>query len=519
MSNTAPDAEPAPDTFTVTVTTGGNGDGAVTSAPAGIDCGAVCSDDFEDGTSVTLTATPASGSTFVGWSGGGCSGTSTCVVTTTTATAAMFALDQTLMVEVDGTGDGTVTSAPAGISCGLDCEEIYAADTAVTLTATPALGSRFTGWSGGGCAGTGTCAVTMSAAVMVTATFTLETFTLTVTPEGNGMGSVTSTPIGIDCGGDCAEVYDYGTVVVLAAAPSTGSTFTGWSGGGCTGTTDCSTTIAAATEITATFTLTRHTLTVARNGNGTGSVSSSPGGIACPGDCSEDYDYGSMVTLTATASPGSVFAGWSLATCGGIGPCTVTVTVATTVTATFNSSVCDPFTSANGTAVPGWTERLGDWGIDNNQLRDTTQGSAYNNVITRDGSSQTDGCARLTAIHSGVGGVLSVGVVLRWSAPDSYVVALIQDNASNGTFNSWWIYQYPGTMYLAGGSGTNYGTSAIIEGCVTGTAVTLRVDANLDGTYEETLNATTTLSAAGLRGAMVLNPPANQARIDNFCLQ
>jgi hypothetical protein len=63
------------------VTRVGGGTGAVASNLAGIDCGPQCEHDFEDGTVVTLTATPASGSVFTGWSGGGCSGTSSCQLT------------------------------------------------------------------------------------------------------------------------------------------------------------------------------------------------------------------------------------------------------------------------------------------------------------------------------------------------------------------------------------------------------------------------------------------------------
>lgn len=68
-------------------------------------------------------------------------------------------------------GAGTVTSTPAGIACGADCTEAYRQGTAVTLAATPGAGSSFTGWSGGGCGGTGGCLVTMNAATTVMASF------------------------------------------------------------------------------------------------------------------------------------------------------------------------------------------------------------------------------------------------------------------------------------------------------------------------------------------------------------
>jgi len=78
-----------------------------------------------------------------------------------------------LTVALAGTGTGTVSSSPAGISCGGDCAESYAGGTPVTVTAAPAAGSVFSGWSGGGCSGTGQCTVTMNAATSVTATFSL----------------------------------------------------------------------------------------------------------------------------------------------------------------------------------------------------------------------------------------------------------------------------------------------------------------------------------------------------------
>ncbi len=56
-------------TFTLTVTLAGVGDGAVTSSPAGIDCGATCAAAFDAGSTVTLTATPDAGSVFGAWSG------------------------------------------------------------------------------------------------------------------------------------------------------------------------------------------------------------------------------------------------------------------------------------------------------------------------------------------------------------------------------------------------------------------------------------------------------------------
>ena len=71
-------------TFTLSVTKTGRG--SVTSLPVGLACGTTCDAQFPAGATVTLTATPGAGSIFQGWSGGGCSGFGTCVVTMNAAT-------------------------------------------------------------------------------------------------------------------------------------------------------------------------------------------------------------------------------------------------------------------------------------------------------------------------------------------------------------------------------------------------------------------------------------------------
>jgi hypothetical protein len=72
------------------------------------------------------------------------------------------------------TGGGTGTLYAPGINCGADCTEAYNPGTVITLTATPDSGSVFTGWSGGGCSGSGQCVINMNADVSITATFTLQ---------------------------------------------------------------------------------------------------------------------------------------------------------------------------------------------------------------------------------------------------------------------------------------------------------------------------------------------------------
>ena len=160
--------------FGLTVTKAGAGSGTVTSSPSGINCGSTCSANYSSGTSVTLTAAAASGSTFAGW-GGSCSGTGACTVSMTAARSVTATFNSTsttfsLSVTKMGGGTGTVTSSPGGINCGSTCTANYTSGTSVTLTAAPASGSAFGGWSGA-CTGSASCALSMTAARNVTATF------------------------------------------------------------------------------------------------------------------------------------------------------------------------------------------------------------------------------------------------------------------------------------------------------------------------------------------------------------
>jgi hypothetical protein len=76
---------------------------------------------------------------------------------------------------------------------------------------------------------------------------------LSVALTGGGAGTVTSTPSGINCGATCAASFDTGTQIALAAAAANGSTFAGWSGGGCSGIDGCTLTLNADTTVTASF--------------------------------------------------------------------------------------------------------------------------------------------------------------------------------------------------------------------------------------------------------------------------
>ena len=149
-----------------------SGDGTVASTPAGIDCGLACSASFVDGTVVALSATPASGWSFTGWSGD-CSGT-TCTVAMNEdrAVTAIFEPPTFALVEVAVVGAGSVRSVPGGINCGNTCGATFATGTLLTLTAKPQARGAFLGWTGGPCDAQGaTCTFTVTGDVGVTASF------------------------------------------------------------------------------------------------------------------------------------------------------------------------------------------------------------------------------------------------------------------------------------------------------------------------------------------------------------
>ena len=248
-----------------------------------------------------------------------------------------------LTVSKSGGGAGTVTSSPAGIDCGSECEAEFPEGETVTLSATAAEGSTFSGWSGEcGSVSGNECEVTMSAARAVTATFEPEgggstEFALKTHVEGEGS---------IECappGGGCAAEREYlqGTAVTLTAVAQSGWQFTEWTGA-CAGTllSVCEVSVEEETEVGARFDpipTPEYKLTVAKTGTGSGTVTSSPSGINCGtgASCEHEYEEDTEVTLSQVAASGSEFKEWTGA-CTGTGTCKVTMSEAKSVTAKFD---------------------------------------------------------------------------------------------------------------------------------------------------------------------------------------
>jgi hypothetical protein len=207
-----------------------------------IDCGSACAVEVAD--TVTLTATPDAGQSFLGWSGACSGGASTCVVSagsaaleaTATFTGRLF----TLSTSTTGSGRGTLTSAPAGINCGAGsgpsgrCSAGFDPGTVVTLTATPFTGSDvLTAWAGA-CAAIDPahperCVVTLDASLPVSARFDA------VSPgtPGSATSQISASPARLATGStstitvlafDATSHPLAGKTVTLAASPSAGVT-------------------------------------------------------------------------------------------------------------------------------------------------------------------------------------------------------------------------------------------------------------------------------------------------------
>jgi YVTN family beta-propeller protein len=265
-----------------------------------------------------------------------------------------------------------------------------------------------------------------------------------------GSGSVTD-GASFTCGsGTCTTTYAANASVTLTATPSSGSSFSGW-GGDCSGNSTCVLTMSASHNVTAVFSSSGPQLSIGEAGNGTGTVMSSPVGIACQSTCGATFTMGQVVTLTAVANPGSTFIGWSGAGCSGTGTCNVTMNSAQTVVATFTSSST---TSCPATGTTNWIGGAsGNWSVGTNWSTGSQPVSGAI-VCIADGAS---GAHVVTVdVSPSVGGLyIDAGNTLTISANMTFVAAGTISNSGtiilNVTTGSNVVMTINGTVTLTGG--------------------------------------------------------------------
>ncbi|WP_216688109.1 InlB B-repeat-containing protein [Hymenobacter siberiensis] len=463
-----------------TLTTAMVGSGTVTKSPNAAS--------YASGSTVSLTATPAAGYQFSGWSGDA-SGTANPLSVTMTAnkniTATFTALPagqsvtSYTLINADTNGDiqalaagttlnlatlptrnlnvrantnpGTVGSVVFTLS-GADTQNqtesvvpyaLFSDNGGVYNSWTPAVGSYtltatpYTSGGGGGTAGT---PLTLAFSVIDQAGGT--SYTLTTSTVGTG--TVTKSPN--------AASYASGSSVSLTATPGAGFAFSGWSGDATGSTNPLSVTMTANKFITATFvaTTTSYTLTTAVFGSGT--ITKSPN--------QSTYLSGSTVTLTATPAAGYAFTGWSGGATGTVNPLPVTMTANKSINAIF---------TANGPQVTSLTLINADTDLD---LQALTTGAVLNlatlptpNLTIRANTSP----ATVGSVLFVLGGTQSVN-----HNENLAPYALFAD--SNGDYNPWTpaiavgSYTLTVTPYTAADNGGTAGTPLSISFTVTNQA-------------------------------------------------
>ncbi len=275
------------------------------SADGGTISGATSGNSYEYQTVLNLTATPDGCHNFVKWEDESTSPSRNYTVEGPANLSAIFSIKTYSLTVQSGNQDmGTVNSVSGTYDCG----------SSVTMTATPKTGHQFKQWTKGG-ANVGTnpsLTITVSEAATYTAIFEPIQYTITTATSGNGNGTVSG-------GGK----FNYGAKPTLTATANAHSTFSKWqkNGADIAGSASITITVTEDATYTAVFTLNQYTITTATNGNGT----VTGGGT---------YNYGSSVSLEATAGTGSTFTKWS----DGIttNPRPITVTGNATYTAEFS---------------------------------------------------------------------------------------------------------------------------------------------------------------------------------------
>ena len=364
---------------------GGFGRGRVTSSPAGIDCDfsnpestagtGTCLGIFPVGATVVLTAAPRDGTKVLGFTGACESPAATCNVLMYHDRTATVQLDPArfpVTIVASGGGSGRVTGlgsaeVPAlsctitrGVVAATGCASMYPFGS-VALLGTATIGNtKFVGYGVPPCTTSTDCSVTVTGPLTISANFAAPE--IDVTGAGTGSGRVSDVAGGgLDCRitpsgttKTCWQTLDPESdqAITVRAQPENGSAFVGWSGL-CTGTaTTCATGggFPPNAQLVAHFELVAATLTLAvrTTGHGSGTIQSSPAGIACvstggspSGTCSAPLEAGATYTLSATPAAGSRFVEWG-GDCTGAGTCTLTMSQTRSVSAQFELADANP---------------------------------------------------------------------------------------------------------------------------------------------------------------------------------
>jgi uncharacterized repeat protein (TIGR02543 family) len=329
---------------------------------------------YHYGDVVQLTATPELGWSFSSWSGdlSGSSNPASLTITRNMAVTATFTQNEyTLSISI--VGSGLVAASPL--------QTTYHYGDVVQLTATPDMGWSFSGWSGDLSGSSNPASLTITGNMAVTAMFTQNEYTLSTSIVGSG--SIDVSPY--------QATYHYSDIVQLTATPDLGWSFSYWSGDLAGSTNPASLTITGNMAVTAYFTENQYTLMITIDPVDSGYVTAAPGG---------PYNYGDVVTLTATPYDGYTFDHWSGDASGSNPVTTVTMDDNKAVIAHFTlieyslTIIVDPTTGGTVSVAPSGPYYYGDivtltatanTGYTFNQWSGDASGTNYITTVTMDG--------------------------------------------------------------------------------------------------------------------------------------
>ena len=228
-----------------------------------------------------IVATPSNGYSFVGWTGEGVTETSAPSTTVNMTQARSVIANFTLQ---NFTISGSITPDGIGQISGLGDYD-YGQTATLTATAT-ASGYSFSNWSGDANGSENPLNITIDSNMTIEANFTVDTYRLSLEAEAGGTVSG-------------AGNFSYDTLVDILAIPSTGYSFTGWTGNGISDSGAALTSVSMTTDrnITAQFSLNAYPLTLLAGNGGT---------VTGEGN----FTHGQVATITATPNTGYSFSHW-----------------------------------------------------------------------------------------------------------------------------------------------------------------------------------------------------------------
>ncbi len=282
---------------------------------------------YTTGQTISLSAIPDTGSLFIAW-GGDISGSTNPYILVMDSDKTVEAYFQTGCYDLNVTDSPNDAWGNVAVSPGPDCNGTqYNHGTVVSLLANPATGFVFNEWSGALSGSSNPTLLTMNGDRNVTANYLELLYTLTTSVAGNG--TITVSPD--------LPTYGLGETATLTAVPGTGAIFTGWSGDASGTTNPFTITFDEDKTVTANFQNECYPLTLSEIPPSTGLITASP--TSSPGCFAGFYNYGEVVTLTASPANGYRFINWTGAASGTNPTTSLTIQGATSATANFQA-VC-----------------------------------------------------------------------------------------------------------------------------------------------------------------------------------